>query len=255
MEHVKYREVDELAVIELARGKANAMNDRMVDEIAIAVRQAAASGTVHAVVLASNRPRFFSAGFDVMEVFRYDRETMTDFFGRYIDLYTAIYHLSKPVVAALSGHAYAGGAILALACDFRVMASRDAGFAFNEINFGAALPPGIIGMAINAVGPAHARELLFNGDTITPERALEIGLAAELAPADQVIQRAIARAGVLASKPSSAFSLMKRWMLASCGSTGASDDSDRRYLTEFIDQWFSPDAEVRKQALVESLQK
>jgi enoyl-CoA hydratase/carnithine racemase len=120
MEFIKCERDGSLLVLKLARGKANALNGAMVEELWAAVSEAAASDEVRAVVLASRSPRFFSGGFDVAEVFRYDRETMTAFFGRFIDLYEGLYHLPKPVVGAISGHAFAGGAVLALTCDLRV---------------------------------------------------------------------------------------------------------------------------------------
>src|ERR1035441_8803263 len=152
----------------------------------------AADDSVRGLVLASGRPRFFSGGFDIREVFTYDRDGMAAFFGRFIDLYESLYGFPKPVVAALSGHTFAGGAILAIACDFRIMAEGDFGFALNEINLGLALSPTIRRMLADAVGVARVREVLLFGEPLTPARALEIGLVRELAPAEQVRDRAIA---------------------------------------------------------------
>jgi 3,2-trans-enoyl-CoA isomerase len=115
------------------------------------------------LVLASDRPNFFSAGFDVKEVFQYDREAMTSFFGAFMDLHETMFRLPKPVVAALSGHTVAGGAVLALACDIRVMAQGPFRFALNEVNLGIILPPGIVRMAVDAIGIRHARELFLSG--------------------------------------------------------------------------------------------
>ena len=150
------------------------------------------------------------SGFDIREVFAYDRDGMTAFFGRFIDLYESLFHFPKPVVAALSGHTFAGGAILAIACDFRIMAEGDFGFALNEINLGLSLSPTMRRMLVNAVGPVHAREVMLVGEPLTPARALEIGLARELAPAGQVRDRAIACARFLAKKPPAAYGQMKR---------------------------------------------
>jgi enoyl-CoA hydratase/carnithine racemase len=253
MEYVKYKRAGPLAVIELARGKANAMNDDMVDELMTAVTGASADESVRGVVLASDRPKFFSGGFDVIEVFQYDREKMSEFFGRFIDLYESLRRLPKPVVGAVSGHAFAGGAILALACDFRVMAEGDFGFALNEINLGFVLTPGMITMALEAAGPVHARELLLSGSSLTPARAREIGLAAELAPSEEVLERALVRAAGLAEKPAQAFAALKRSLIEKAGHTEGK--SDRDALGDFLDQWFSPEAEQRKRALVESLRR
>src|SRR5215212_4102875 len=152
MEHIKSETNEDLLVVTMSRGKANAINGEMVDEMCVAIKEAGSNESVRVVVLASDRAKFFSGGFDVREVFEYDRETMADFFGRFIDLYEGMMRLPKPIVAAVSGHAFAGGAVLALACDTRVMAEGEFGFALNEINIGLALPRGMVRMAINAVG-------------------------------------------------------------------------------------------------------
>ena len=233
-------------ILSLARGKANALNYALVDELYTAVSAAASDDSVRGLVLASDRPRFFSSGFDIREVFQYDRDRMAVFFGRFIDLYESLYRFPKPVVAALSGHTFAGGAILAIACDFRIMATGEFGFALNEVNLGLALSPGIRRMLVNAVGAAHGREMLLLGEPLSPERAHEIGLVKELAPPDQVRSRAIACARFLASKPPIAYREIKR----SLRELSAVDNApgDRATLAQFLDLWFSEEArECRKE--------
>jgi len=212
-----------------------------------AVAAAAADDSVRGLVLASDRPRFFSSGFEIREVFTYDRAGMAAFFGRFIDLYESLYHFPKPVVAALSGHTFAGGAILAIACDFRIMAEGDFGFALNEINLGLSLAPTMCRMLVNAVGPVHAREVMLLGEPLRPARALEIGLARELAPAAQVRDRAIACARFLAAKPPAAYREIKR----SLREFGGREDtrSDRATLGQFLDMWFSAEAQGARQTV------
>jgi enoyl-CoA hydratase/carnithine racemase len=187
----------------------------------------------------------------VKEVFQYDRETMTSYFGSFMDLYEDLFRLPKPVVAALSGHAVAGGAVLALACDVRVMAEGPFRFALNEVNLGVVLPPGIVRMAVDAIGARYARELFLGGEALSPTRALEIGLVSELAPPEQVRERAVAVARYLAEKPAGAFGAIKRTLIEVSGHAAAG--ADRQDLTRFIDQWFSPESERRRRELIEKL--
>src|SRR5437868_2099523 len=109
MTSIRMENRDGLLVVALARGKANALNAAMLEELHGAVAQARAQDVL-GLVLASDRPKFFSAGFDATEVFQYDREMMTSYFGSFMDLYEDLFRLPKPVVAALSGHTVAGGA-------------------------------------------------------------------------------------------------------------------------------------------------
>ena len=251
MEFIKCDRDDHLLIATLARGKANALNSAMVEELTAVVTDAAASGEVRGVVLASDRPKFFSSGFDVVEVFQYDRERMTTFFGRFIDLYEKMLRLPKPLVAAVSGHAYAGGAFLALACDARVMAEGAFGFALNEINLGMTLPPGMIRLAIQAVGVRSGWDVVVGGKTLSPARALETGLAAEVVAPEEVLECAKARARELAEKPPLAFGVIKQQFLEVTGHhpTG----NDREWLPLFIEHWFSAECMQRKEALIQSM--
>ncbi|HEX8184861.1 MAG TPA: enoyl-CoA hydratase/isomerase family protein [Blastocatellia bacterium] len=253
MEHIKTEINEGLLIITMARGKANALNGAMIEELNRAVEEAGNNEAVRGLVLASDRAKFFSGGFDVLEVFQYDRETMTEFFGRFIDLYEGMMNLPKPVVAAVSGHAFAGGAVLALASDARVIAEGEFGFALNEVNLGVALPPGMIRMAINAVGTVRARELVLEGKTIRPGEALEIGLASDLASPEALFERAIQRARALAEKPPLTFAAIKRAFVEVTGLIQAG--GDRRALAQFIEHWFSPESLHHRQSLIESMRR
>jgi enoyl-CoA hydratase len=250
MPSIRTEKQDGLLIVTMSRGKANALNAPMVDELNSVLAQSRGHD-VRGLVLASDCPKFFSSGFDVKEVFQYGREAMTSFFGAFMDLYETLFRLPKPVVAALSGHAVAGGAILALACDVRVMAEGPFRFALNEVNLGIVLPSGIVRMAVDALGPRHARELFLGGETLTPSRALELGLVSELAEPDQVLDRAIARASALAAKPAGAFGAIKQTLIEVSGHAPAG--SDRQHLRSFIDHWFLPESTERRQSLIESL--
>jgi enoyl-CoA hydratase/carnithine racemase len=253
MEHIRAEISDGLLIVTMARGKANALNSAMIDELNAALADVAGGESVRGVVLASDRPKFFSGGFDVTEVFEYDREMMRDFFGRFIDLYEGVMRLPKPVVAAVSGHAFAGGAVLALACDARVMAEGAFGFALNEINLGLALPPGMIRMAANVVGISKARELIMEGGTLTPAEALKLGLAGEVVGPGEVLARAIDRARKMADKPPLTFGAIKHSFNQITGLSPSG--SDRQYLSGFIEHWFSPESIRYKRALIDSLRR
>jgi Delta3-Delta2-enoyl-CoA isomerase len=252
MEFIRTDRDGELLIVTLARGKANPLNAAMVEEL-IAALNAATSDEVRGVVLASDRLKFFSSGFDAGEVFQYDRERMAEFFGRFIDLYESILSLPKPVVAAVNGHTFAGGAVLALACDSRVMAEGEFGFALNEVNLGIVVPAGFVRMAIAAVGVKNAREIILEGKTLTPARALEMGLADEVVKPEAVLERAKARARELAARPPGAFGSIKRLFAEAAGHSATA--SDRLTLSQFIDHWFSSEATQRKEALTQSLDR
>jgi 3,2-trans-enoyl-CoA isomerase len=235
----------------MGRMKVNALNHAMVEELIAAIEEGAQDDTVRGIVLGSDCPRFFSCGFDAKEVFRYDRETMALFFSRFIDLYENLFLLPKPTVAAVSGHAFGGGAILSIACDSRILAEGDFGFALNEVNLGLLPPPGVLRMAIGAAGFNHARTILLGGEAIRPGHALEIGLAHSLAEPKAVLDHAFAHCCALAQKPAAAFAAVKQSFRELAGHSAIGDD--KRILSDFIAHWFSPEAEARKRGLLDSL--
>jgi enoyl-CoA hydratase/carnithine racemase len=251
MQHIQCERTDVLLLVKLRRGKANALNGSMVEELNAAVDEAARDDQIRGVVLASDTPNFFCGGFDINEVFQYDRETMTLFFARFIDLYETLHLLPKPVVAAVSGHAVAGGAVLAISCDTRIFARGTYRFALNEINLGAVLPPGVIRMVLSTVTHGIARDLLLSGDALTPERALEAGIAKEIAEPAALRERAAGLCLELANKPQKAFAIVKQSLRALAGHSVGS--GDRHALESFIDQWFSEESRSRRKALAADL--
>lgn len=251
MQFVKQSDDGEIRILALSRGKSNAMNLVMVEELNDAVSTAQSDYGVRGIVFTSAQPRFFSSGFDVEEVFGYDPKSMRHFFGRFIDLYDAVLRMPKPVIGALPGHAYAGGAFLALAFDMRIVAEGEYGFAVNEINLGVTLPPSIRQALIHTVGARAAVRMIQFGESINPAQALEIRLADEVVAEDQVLPTALKHAHVLAQKPGHIYGLNKRAIQRDLGFHEKPDE--RTELDAFVAQWFSPECIERRRALTASL--
>jgi enoyl-CoA hydratase/carnithine racemase len=233
--------------IRLMSGEANALTLPTIEELNAAMEQAARDEAIHGLVLAGEVSRPFCSGFDKAEMFHYDREMMTLLIARFIDLYESLYLLPKPTVAAVTGDAFGAGAVLAIACDVRVFASGSFGVALNEIDMGVVLPQGLIRMLAGIVGPGAAREMLLTGRSITPARAIELGLASELVEPDRVLERSLARCAELARKPSTRFAALKKSLREITGHV--SNRGDRAMLAEFVEYWFSEEAQEFRRGL------
>ncbi len=242
MKFVLVKDHADVRVVSMDRPKANAIHEGLVRELAAAFRDARDAAGVRALVLTSAQPNYFSVGFDVREVFDYDRERMLQFWGEFIDLYESIYDFPKPVIAALPGHTFAGGIILALASDFRVMAQGDFGLGVSGINLGIPLPIGVMNMAVNAMGPAHARRLFLSGETIAPEQALAMGAVQTLVPAADLQNAGIALAEVMGKKSPAAFRAIHEMFDSLSGRDALGSDKDR--LDDFVQWWFNDDAKM-----------
>jgi 3,2-trans-enoyl-CoA isomerase len=248
MSFVLVSDDSDVRILTMSHGRANVLNLAMVDEFLTAIREAESNSRVRAVVIASAQPGFFSTGFDVEEVFAYDLNAMRLFFGRFLELFDAILRLPKPVVGAIGGHTFAGGAFLALAFDLRVFAEGDFNFALNEINFGAVLPAGIRRALIAIVGPREATRIILSGDTVNPAKALAVGLADSLVPPDELLPSAIRAAHRYAEKPPTAFAFSKRALQRDVGI-----QEQQESLDGFLDQWFSPECTQRRIALTAAI--
>jgi len=250
--HIELTQTDGLLAIRMARPKANALNSELVAELREAIGAAAADSSVRGAVLASAVPGIFSAGFDAREIFPYGAADIKKFFANFTELCHGMLDFPKPLGAAIEGHAMAGGAILALACDLRVFGEGEYGFALNEINLGLVLSQGILQMAVAAMGAAAARELALEGVTMNPRRAQAVGLAVELAPPGSTYERACARVRGLMEKPPIAFSAVKRLFRESMILPVA---RELESLDTFVSSWTSAESMERRQRLAASLRR
>ncbi|MEY2934972.1 MAG: 2,3-dehydroadipyl-CoA hydratase [Pseudomonadota bacterium] len=237
----------EVRVLYLARSRANALNDALLTELSTAVEQAADDANVRALVLASDSPPVFCAGFDVQEVFTYDRPRMVGFFTRFVRLFERLRTLPKPVVCALTGHAYAGGAILALSADLRVMAEH-ALIAVNEVDLAVSLPMPMIAALGACASPELARSMLLGAEEVTAARARAGGLVSDVLPASEVLEKAVQRARWLGGKPAQAFRVHKQALDPLHGR--AIEEAE---LEHTIDAWFGEEATRRRRVLTQRL--
>ncbi len=113
MDFVHFSTNGGIAEVRLKRGKVNALNEQVVEEIHGCFQRLAADPDIGAVIFIGDGP-FFSFGFDIPEFLSYSKESFSRFLNRFTNLYTYLFTYPKPLVAALNGHAIAGGCMLAL---------------------------------------------------------------------------------------------------------------------------------------------
>ncbi|UCH26214.1 MAG: enoyl-CoA hydratase/isomerase family protein [Trueperaceae bacterium] len=207
----------------------NALDRELRQELALALRQATEAETVRAVVL-TGAGTAFCAGMDLGELEHVIKQSSAENrqdSKQLADLFHQLYTLPKPVVGALNGHAVAGGAGLATACDLTVM-STDAkmGFTESRIGFVAAL---VSVFLVRQVGEKRARDLLLSGRLISAQEAEALGLANEVTPSTSVVSTAISRASALAANAPGSLAMTKT-LLASIPGMGLEDGL--RFATE-----------------------
>ena len=240
MEFVQLQKRDGIATLTFARGKVNAINGPVVDQMREHLKSLEHDPEAKAVVL-TGAGKFFSFGFDVPEFLSFEKPQFARFLTAFTDLHTYLHTYlflyPKPVVAALNGHAIAGGCMLALACDCRVMATGKGKISLNELGFGASVFAGITEMLRFAVGSANAAKVLYSGSMYSAEEAKAIGLIDEVTAEQDLMDAAFNMASTLGSKYPPAFAGIKLLLRKTIA-----EDIMRRQpdsIREFVDIWYS----------------
>ncbi|MCI2259977.1 enoyl-CoA hydratase/isomerase family protein [Xanthomonas indica] len=243
--------------LRLARPPVNALDTELCQQLIQAIEQAGADGA-HGLVLSGNE-RLFSAGMDVPHLLSHgdDRAKLLASWQQFFGAARTLAASPMPVVAALTGHAPAGGCVLALCCDYRVMArspepARPVTIGLNETQVGLVAPEGIQRLLRRVVGAHRAERLLVGGDLVSAERALEIDLVDELVDADLVVARALAWLLELLKRPRQP--MLQTRAIARADLRAALAD-EHIGLERLIDDWQAPDTQAALRALAARLGK
>lgn len=208
MEHVSLRDSgDGVVVMTADRPPANAMDVQLLGDILEAVEQLS-SDLPRALVLAG-RPGFFSAGADLKAVPGYDQTDQRRMVTSINEMALCIYELPCPVIGAITGHAIAGGLVLALCTDIRV-ASSVGSYGLTEVKVGVPYPQAAIGVVAAELAPHAARALALGGRLIDAAECLRLGAFDEVVEPDEVVARALELAAGLAAFPADVYARTKR---------------------------------------------
>jgi len=201
---------DGVALLRLAKGVTNAICPDLVEELSSAVRSVEEDDEAGALVLTGSNEKFFSIGFDIPRLLDLSRDGFAEFTRGYHDLGVRLFSMPKPTVAAIAGHAIAGGCLLTLSCDRRLLAAGRKLMGVNEIKLGVPIP--YLGDRIlrDLVGSRFAREIVETGEFFEPEDSLQMGLVDEVLAPGEVLPKAIELARALGTLPRDAFAAIKR---------------------------------------------
>jgi enoyl-CoA hydratase len=196
-----YKLQDNVAVVTMDDGKANALSYEMIDALMDALRRAEREAS--AIVLAG-RPERFCAGFD-LRVMMSGMENAVAMVTRGGHLLLALYDAQVPLVIACTGHALAGGALVVLTGDWRVGAAGNFKLGLNEVAIGLAVPALAMELARDRLDKREMPRATMMAHIYAPDHALEAGWLDEVVAADRVVPRAIEEAARLGKLPQPAF--------------------------------------------------
>jgi enoyl-CoA hydratase/carnithine racemase len=210
MNNVRVESERGVAVVRLSRGITNAINLELVNELLQVINVAKLDAAICGLVLASANDKFFSIGFDIPQLYDLPQDEFAIFYRAFNRLCLDLYTLPKPSAAAITGHATAGGCILALCCDYRMVAQGHKLMGLNEIKLGVPVPHAADRILRQLVGQRNARDIIDSGAFYNPEQSLDLGLIDQVLPLAEVIPATIEKVYGLGSHPREAFAEIKR---------------------------------------------
>ncbi|HKA80712.1 MAG TPA: enoyl-CoA hydratase/isomerase family protein [Xanthobacteraceae bacterium] len=199
---------DGVAILRMADGKANAMTIDFCEAMTERFEEVRTSSARAVVIIGSGK--IFSAGVDLLRLQEGGRPYIRKFLPALSTMFETVFSHPKPVVAAINGHAVAGGCVLACAADKRLMARDTGRIGVTELLVGVPFPAIAMEIMRHATAPQYFEDAIFSGATYLPTDAVVRGMANELVDPVVLLDRAVAAAKTLAALPPAVFVLTKR---------------------------------------------
>ena len=199
---------ERIAIVRLAHGPVNALDGPMFAALVDALDEVEGSRPSAAVITGTGPA--FSAGADLLRLMDEGTDYIEAARPHASRAFERMFLIPVPLVAAINGHAIAGGCVLALACDHRVASAGDHRIGLAELKVGVPFPTWALEIVRYAVAPPHLQRLLHSGRLATPDEALSLGLVDEVVPAETLMGKAMEAARRLAAIPPRTFALTKR---------------------------------------------
>lgn len=226
-----------VTILRIARGKGNSLNLELVQALADALERFDKSPARAAVL--TGKGSVFGAGIDLPSLVEGGIEYANKFLPAMTQLFERLATFPKPVVAAVNGHAIAGGAIMMMACDQKILARGKGRIGLTEILVGVVFPPWALEIARFGTPPQHFPTLVLTGRTYEPEQAFAMGLANELVDPEKLLDRACEVAAEMGALNPAVFSanklLVRRPMIETAREQAVKQDAAIR------DRWLAPE--------------
>lgn len=237
--------------IRLDRPPVNALDPGLLGALVAALEAAPRNGA-RGIVLSGGQ-KVFSGGLDVPYLMRQDRDGLRECWMLFFEAARALARSPVPVAAAIAGHNPAGGCVLSLCCDYRVMARGPFRIGLNETQVGLVVPDAIQYLLRRVVGTHRAERLVVAGAMVESEQALAYGMVDELADAGEVVVRAARWLEELLALPNGPMLATRR--MARADVVAALDGFQEAELEGFLAGWYSDDTQRALRELMARLGK
>jgi enoyl-CoA hydratase/carnithine racemase len=238
----------QIGILTMKRGVTNALNLDLVEELQLAINDVKEDETLRGLLLQSSNDKFFCIGFDIPQLIPLPRDDFAHFYRSVSSMYLDLFALAKPTIAAITGHATAGGCILALACDYRYIAEGRKLMGLNEIKLGLPVPFIADLILRDLVGLHYSQEIVGIGEFYTPDQTSEMGMVDEVLPVEQVRSAAREKIKTIIEMPGPAYSMIKSNRIERIFEEIKSHYQAKE--SAFIDRWYAEDTRRLLQAAV-----
>ncbi|MDB5030814.1 enoyl-CoA hydratase/isomerase family protein [Mucilaginibacter sp.] len=241
---------DKLAVIALDRGRSNPINHEMVKELSSCIKTLQSDDNIGGVIL-TGKDGFFSSGIDLIEAYQYNEEQCREFWVDFLALQYDLVSFKKPLVAAISGHSPAGGCILAICCDYRVMAEGEFIIGLNEIPVGIIIPQSVFNLYAFWLGQHKAYQYLVEGKLLKVNEALDAGLIDEVIAPRALMDAAKKKIKTYMQLDTVAWSQSKLNLRKELINKLKTNQTDT--LNRMLEHWWAPSSRQRLQMFIDNL--
>ena len=241
-----------IAILKLNRPKVNAINEQMVDDLLLNLSELKKNNNINGIILTGNNG-FFSAGLDVLELFPQSKTDLIQFWSKFNKLLLELFSFPKLIFSAITGHSPAGGTVLSIMTDYRVMAEGNYKMGLNEVAVGLILPGAIGGVYQYILGTRNAEIFGLTGKLATPNEALKVGLIDEIQPLENVLEVTKFKLQEWLKLPSYQQGLTKLKLRENL--IQKITENQENYTNEIVDIWFSEPGQHILGGLVNRLRK
>lgn len=250
MSYLKIDDERGIRTLQLDSGKANTIHQAMVDELRAVIHETQKDDGILGVHL-TGKEHFFSAGLDIIQLYDYDSGQYEHFWESFMLLIYEMAAFDKPMVAAVTGHAPAGGCILAMAADYRVMAAGKYRIGLNEVPVGIIVPPSIFHLYAFWIGSRRAAQYLLEGTLHDVETAARIGLVDQVVELEAVNRTALEKLETYVNLHQGAWRNTKK----NCRKALLHQLEVRKdaHFDQSLEQWWSPDVREMMQGFIDKL--
>jgi enoyl-CoA hydratase len=238
---IRTDKTDGIAVLRLAKPPVNALDTELLESLEREVTQCATDG-VRAIVI-TGEGRAFSAGVDLRRLLDGGYPYTARLISSMSSCFATVYALPVPVVAAVNGHAIAGGCALALACDSRLISAGK--FGLNELALGLPFPPAILEMIAVTLGD-RTYSIITTAELHDPEAAFNLRMVDRIVVPEDLEEKAIAEASRLGSIPAPVFAATKTALRPSLKNSPTDPDT----VADLARQWLTPENVEKIQSVV-----